>query len=145
MMCRFSRDVMRFPDPATETLRFLAALFLYGLFYAAFFLQSFLSGNYIAPSDSLDFGVADYLSSPALWTQGMYSGYPIVADPQALTWYPVLRLFRALGADWNIFLIAAYVIASARPDHCNRLRATAVEGWSTSSPPPMTPAARYVA
>lgn len=92
---------------------FLAALLLYGLFYAAFFAQSFLSGHYIAPSDSLDFGVAGYLSPPALWTQGMYSGYPIAADPQALTWYPVLHLFRVLGADWNIFLIAAYVIASA--------------------------------
>jgi hypothetical protein len=86
---------------------------LYGLFYAAFFVQSFLSGDYIAPSDSLDFGVAAYLSSPALWTQGMYSGYPIAADPQALTWYPVLHLFHTLGADWNLFLIAAYVIASA--------------------------------
>ena len=86
---------------------------MYSVFYAAFFLQGFLSGNYIAPSDSLDFGVADYLSSPALWTEGMWSGYPIAADPQALTWYPVLRLFRALGADWNLFLIAAYVLTSA--------------------------------
>jgi hypothetical protein len=96
-----------------ETGAFLAALLMYGLFYTAFFLQSFLSRNYIAPSDSLDFGVADYLSSPVLWTEGMWSGYPIAADPQSLTWYPVLRLFRALGADWNLFLIAAYVLTSA--------------------------------
>ncbi len=96
-----------------EAGAFLAALLMYGLFYAAFFVQSFLSGNYIAPSDSLDFGVADYLSSPALWTEGMWSGYPIASDPQALTWYPVLHLFRALGADWNTFLIAAYVLTSA--------------------------------
>ena len=105
------------PDDVTTARReagaFLAALLLYALFYAAFFVQSFLSGNYIAPSDSLDFGVAAYLSSPALWTEGMWSGYPIAADPQALTWYPVLRLFRALGADWNTFLIAAYVLTSA--------------------------------
>lgn len=43
----------------------------------------------------------------------MYSGYPIAADPQALTWYPVLHLFRLLGLDWNGFLISAYVVASA--------------------------------
>ena len=94
---------------------FLAALLLYGLFYAAFFFQSFLTGYYIyiAPGDSFDTGIAAYLSSPALWTQGMYSGYPIAADPQGLTWYPVLHLFRALGVDWNIFLIAGYVVASA--------------------------------
>src|SRR5438876_7320319 len=96
-----------------EAGAFLAALLMYSLFYAAFFVQSFLSGNYIAPSDSLDFGVADYLSSPALWTEGMWSGYPIAADPQSLTWYPVLQLFRALHADWNLFLIAAYVLTSA--------------------------------
>src|SRR5215471_6846680 len=96
-----------------DGVRFVAALFGYSVFYVTFFLQSFLSGDYIAPSDSLDFGVADYLASPAYWSNGMYSGYPIAADPQSLTWYPVLQLFRAIGADWNVFLIAAYVIASA--------------------------------
>ena len=90
-----------------------AALVLYSGFYCAFFYQSFLSGNFIAPSDSLDFGVAAYLSSAELWTRGMYSGYPIAADPQALMWYPVIHLFRLLGLDWNVFLISAYAIASA--------------------------------
>ena len=105
------------PDDVTTARReagaFLAALLVYSLFYGAFFIQSYLSGNYIAPSDSLDFGVSAYLSSPALWTEGMWSGYPAAADPQALTWYPMLQLFRALGADWNTFLIAAYVLTSA--------------------------------
>ena len=96
-------------DPA----RFAAALLLYSLFYLAFFLKSLLTSNYIAPSDSLDFGVAAYLSAPASWTDGMYSGYPIAADPQALTWYPILHLMRSLGASWNAFIIAPYVIASA--------------------------------
>lgn len=96
-----------------DAVQFVAALLSYAVFYATFFVQSFLSGNYIAPGDSLDFGVADYLSRPTYWTDGMYSGYPIAADPQSLTWYPVLQLFRAIGADWNVFLVAAYVIASA--------------------------------
>jgi hypothetical protein len=85
---------------------------LYAAFYTAFFLESLLTGDYIAPGDSLDFGVAAYLSSPSLWTQGMYSGYPIIADPQSLTWYPVLQAFRAIGVSWNAFMIAPYVIAS---------------------------------
>ena len=92
---------------------FAAALAGYAAFYGAFFLRSLLSGNYIAPSDSLDFGVAAFLSRPALWTDAMYSGYPIAADPQSLTWYPVLYLFRLAGVDWNGFLLSAYVIASA--------------------------------
>jgi hypothetical protein len=61
----------------------------------------------------LDFGVAAYLSRPTLWTDAMFSGYPIAADPQSLTWYPLLHLFRLAGLDWNLFLISAYVLASA--------------------------------
>jgi hypothetical protein len=89
-----------------------AAGLLYAAFYTAFFLESLLTGDYIAPGDSLDFGVAAYLSSPSLWTHGMYSGYPIIADPQSLTWYPLLQAFRAMGVSWNAFMIVPYVIAS---------------------------------
>ena len=85
---------------------------MYTAFYTAFFLKSLLSGDYIAPGDSLDFGVAAYLSAPALWTGSIYSGYPILADPQSLSWYPLLHAFRAIGANWNAFIIAPYVIAS---------------------------------
>jgi hypothetical protein len=88
------------------------ALLFFSLFYCGFFYQSFASNNFIAPSDSLDFGVAAYLSAPALWTDAMYSGYPIAADPQSLTWYPILHLTRSFGLDWNVFLIAAYILAS---------------------------------
>ena len=42
----------------------------------------------------------------------MYSGYPIIADPQALSWYPVFQLMRALGFSWTLFEIVGYVIAS---------------------------------
>lgn len=92
---------------------FAAALSAFAALYGGFFWKSLASGDYIAPSDSLDFGVSAYLSPLALWTEGMYSGYPIAADPQSLTWYPVLRLLRLAGADWNIFLISAFAIASA--------------------------------
>lgn len=92
---------------------FLVALLIYGLFYATFFIQSFLSGNLLAPSDSLDFGVADYLSSVAIWTDGMFSGFPVAADPQSLVWYPLLQACRLLDVDWNVFLISAYAIAGA--------------------------------
>ncbi len=96
-----------------EAVAFIGALVLYGVFFAAFFRTSVMTGDYIAPSDSLDFGVADYLAPLEIWTQAMWSGYPIAADPQSLTWYPLLRLFRLFGADWNTFLVSAYVLASA--------------------------------
>ena len=115
-----SRSLRRSSEPPVETSgvvrdirAFAAALSAYAVLCGAFFWKSLASGDYIAPSDSLDFGVSAYLSPLALWTEGMYSGYPIAADPQSLTWYPVLRLLRLAGADWNIFLISAFAIASA--------------------------------
>lgn len=96
-----------------DALAFACALIFYTVFYSLVFLQSLRTSNYIAPSDTLDFGVATYLSEPALWTGGMYSGYPVAADPQTLTWYPLLQLFRVLDVRWNVFMISAYVLASA--------------------------------
>ncbi len=96
-----------------DPLAFVLASGFYALFYSVFFIQSLRSTSYIAPSDSLDFGMSTFIAEPALWTDGMYSGYPVAADPQTLTWYPILRLFQALHFPWNAFMIAAYVIASA--------------------------------
>lgn len=94
--------------PASRTLVFL----FFAAFYLAFFAKSLTSGRYIAPSDSLDFGLSAFLSAQSLWTDGMFAGYPIAADPQALTWYPVFRLFHAIGMGWNVFMILPYVLAS---------------------------------
>ena len=52
-----------------DTRAFALALLLYGGFYTAFFLRSLLTGNFIAPSDSLDFGVAAFKNPPYLSTQ----------------------------------------------------------------------------
>lgn len=101
-----------------DAAAFACAFIAYALFYAAVFSQSLRATSYIAPSDTLDFGVATFLSAPALWTEGMYSGYPVAADPQTLTFYPLLHVFRTAGVcgdacSWNLFMIAAYVLASA--------------------------------
>jgi hypothetical protein len=92
---------------------FTIALILFSLFFSLVFLQGLRSAYLIAPGDALDLGVADYLSAPSFWTEGLYSGYAIAADPQSLTWYPLLHLFRLLGIGWNVFMVAPYVLASA--------------------------------
>jgi hypothetical protein len=88
------------------------AFVTYSLFYLAFFARSLTGVNEIAPGDALDFGLATFLSPTTVWTDAMYSGYPILADPQALAWYPVFHVMRALGCSWTLFEIAGYVIAS---------------------------------
>ncbi|MEW5982074.1 MAG: hypothetical protein AB1806_06850 [Acidobacteriota bacterium] len=109
------------PGPVSRSGRFrpgllaAAAAGVYVAFFGAFFHQSFTSGNYVAPSDSLDFGVSAFLSIQSFWTGAMYSGYPIAADPQALMWYPLFRAARAIQPSWlgwNLFLLSAYPIAA---------------------------------
>ena len=62
---------------------FLVAVAGFGLFYAAFFAQSFTSGDLLAPSDSLDFGLAAYLSPLQIWTDSLYSGYGQMTTEEA--------------------------------------------------------------
>ena len=90
----------------------LVAFAGYADFFTAFFWQSLTTGELIAPSDALDFGVAGYQAAPSLWTQGLYSGYPIAADPQSLIFYPLLELFRVLGIGWNLFMVAPFIVAA---------------------------------
>ena len=88
------------------------ALGSYIAFYLLFFGRSFSTGRYIAPSDSFDFGLSAFLSRQEVWTEYLFSGYPIGADPQSLMWYPVFRMFVSVGHGWNLFLLAPFVIAS---------------------------------
>ena len=95
-------------DPAAFGVAFVG----YSLFFFGFFAQSLRGANEIAPGDALDFGLSTFLSPTTVWTDAMYSGYPIIADPQALSWYPIFHLMRALGLSWTLFEIAGYVLAS---------------------------------
>jgi Bacterial membrane protein YfhO len=47
----------------------------------------------------------------AFWDPLVMGGFPIAADPQAMSWYPISTLFSALGS-WNGFVLSAYVLAS---------------------------------
>jgi hypothetical protein len=103
---------VRVPGPGGDARRFVIALAGYAVFFALFFLRSFLSGRYIAPSDTLDLGLSSFLAPQSVWTEGMYSGFPVAAEPQSLKWYPPFRLLQALGVHWNLFMVMAYVVAS---------------------------------
>ncbi len=51
----------------------------------------------------------------SLWEPNQLGGYPRLADPQAMTWYPPALLLRLTGAEWlwNPFVLSAGVLASA--------------------------------
>ena len=91
---------------------FLLIIFAYILIYTIFFAPAIFYGKLLAPGDGLIQSLPAFLSPRTLWTTLIFGGYPIAADIQNMTWYPLSLLFSLLHS-WNIFVLSAYVIASS--------------------------------
>jgi len=81
--------------------------------YGAFFAPVLLGGKLLAPGDASNLSLPHLYSSRGPWSSLIYSGFPVMADPQNLTWYPPASLFSLLPGCWNGFVLAAYVLASS--------------------------------
>ena len=106
------RTLIRANKNTSSSFLVFAALGIYVVFYLLFFARSLASGRYIAPSASFDFGLSAFLSTQEVWTEYLFSGYPIATDPQSLMWYPVFQMFVSVGQGWNAFLILPFIVAS---------------------------------
>jgi len=82
------------------------------LLYVLFFAPVLFSGRLLAPGDALVYYLPNFILNAAFWDPLIMGGFPVAADPQAMTWYPVSILFSALGS-WNGFVLSAYVLASS--------------------------------
>jgi len=91
----------------------LAVLVFYSLAFTVFFLPVILSGQLLAPGDGFNFHVPFYRIGQPLWQPLLWGGYPLAADPQAMAWYPVSAIFSLVPRSYNLFLIAAYVLAAS--------------------------------
>src|SRR5262249_42662682 len=87
------------------------------LFFAAIFTMLFwptlFSNRFLANRDALLYYLPAFVSHRTLWTTALYGGYPIAADPQAETWYPVGFLFLHQRELWNFFVLSAYVLSGS--------------------------------
>jgi hypothetical protein len=86
----------------------LVTLFFVAIF-TALFSPILFSDRLLANGDALLYYLPAFVSPRALWTTALYGGYPIAADPQAETWYPVGFLFLHRRELWNFFVLSAYV------------------------------------
>ena len=86
------------------------------LFFTALFLLFFspiiFTGYLLAPNDGLNYSLSNFYSPRTLWTNLLFSGYPVAADPQAQTWYPLAFLFSLFPNSWNAYTVSAYVLAA---------------------------------
>lgn len=86
----------------------------YALLFFAFFSPVLYAGSLLAAGgDGLYIYLPNYYSSKVLWDTLLFSGFPMMADPQVLSWYPPAFLLSQLPGTWNVFILLAYVAASA--------------------------------
>jgi len=86
-------------------------LFFFGLF-VLFFSPVIFSDLLLAPLDGFRYGLPNLYSERTLWTNLLFSGFPIAADPQAQTWYPLAFLFSLFADSWKAYIISAYVLSA---------------------------------
>jgi hypothetical protein len=80
-----------------------SVLLFFCIIYSLFFSPIVFSDKLLAPGDGITYYVPAFYSARTLWTDLILSGFPVAADPQVQTWYPV---------SWNAFVVSAYVLAS---------------------------------
>jgi membrane protein YfhO len=92
----------------------LLVLFSYSLLFLVFFSPVILRGSLLAVGgDGLYIYLPNFYAHKVLWDPLLFSGFPMMADPQVLSWYPPAFLFSLLPGGWNIFIIMAYVAGSS--------------------------------
>jgi hypothetical protein len=90
----------------------LAVVASYGVLYIFFFYPILFSHRLLAPGDAALQSVPAFYASLSLWTDLLFSGFPVAADPQIQSWYPLAWLFSQHSAGWNPYVLCAYVLAS---------------------------------
>lgn len=94
-----------------ELARWLLACAIFAALAATLFAPVLLDGRTLAPGDATLYYYPHYVARHWLWTPALYSGYPVFADPQAMTWYPPAMLLGAIPGSWNGFVVLAYAVA----------------------------------
>jgi hypothetical protein len=91
----------------------LLAAFFFAAFYICFFSPVLFTGRVLAPpADAALFYYPHYNSPLRLWDPLLMTGYPAMADPQMMNWYPLALILRWIPGSWNAFVVLAYVLAS---------------------------------
>jgi hypothetical protein len=100
---------LRLKTPATRNRPLLAALF-FAVFYVCFFSPVLFAGRVLAPTDSFLFYYPHFNSPFKLWDSLLMTGYPNLADPQLMSWYPLALLLRPIPGSWNTFVLLVWIL-----------------------------------
>jgi hypothetical protein len=108
------------PEPSTRErartraiVHVVAVVAFYSVVFTIFFSPALFAGKLLAPGDGSNFHAPFYYAGRTLWQPLLWGGYPLAADPQAMTWYPLALLFSLVPRSYNAFVVSAYVLAGA--------------------------------
>ena len=79
---------------------FLLLLLFVG-FYVLFFSPVLIEGRSLAPGDGIASYRPNYLPK-TLWEPNLMTGFPVAADPQVMSWYPLAVLLSWLPAHSSL-------------------------------------------
>ena len=92
----------------------LFVIVFYSLVFVAFFFPAIYQGNLLAVGgDGLFIYLPNFYSRKVLWDTLLFSGFPMIADPQVMTWYPPAFLLSFLPGSWNVFMLLGYIAGSS--------------------------------
>ncbi|MCA9753635.1 MAG: YfhO family protein, partial [Gemmatimonadetes bacterium] len=69
------------------------------------------SGRLLASGDGTAFFYPAYRTTEALWDPNEFSGFPVVGDPEEMTWYPPAMILSRIPGTWNAYVISAFLLA----------------------------------
>jgi Bacterial membrane protein YfhO len=99
---------------STPARHCLFVIVIYTLLFTGFFSPAIFRGSLLAvDGDGLYVYLSNFYSHKVLWDTLLFSGFPMMADPQVMTWYPPAFLLSFLPGSWNVFMILAYVAGSS--------------------------------
>jgi hypothetical protein len=84
----------------------------YWVLFLTFFSPAFFGNYLLAPGDGVVYQLPNFFGEKALWDPLLASGYPLLSDPQVMSWYPPAMIFGHIPGGWNLFVVSAYVLAS---------------------------------
>ncbi len=115
-------------SPVLETaIHVVSVAGCYSALYAIFFAPVLFTGRLLGAGDALLYYLPHFLVGTAFWDPLLMGGFPVAADPQAMSWYPLSILFAALGS-WNGF-VTCFGVCSGELLH---IRIRAHVDWITA-------------
>jgi len=95
-------------------LHSLLVVLFYAFLFVAFFSPSLLRGAPLAVgADGQHLYLPNFLGPKVFWDHMIFAGFPMMADPQVMTWYPPALLFSLIPGSWNPFILLAYVLTAS--------------------------------